>query len=270
MRLTFFFITVLCCNFTFAQKRDTIFTYNESIVCKIKEVADENVKFSYPNEDILVSINKNRIRKITYSSGRQEVFVESSSYKAVEGWQDWEKVLITNIEAEVDGLYKLGDVSSKAKAGTVLANLNKIKNKAIRKIKIRAAMLGANVVYLLNDHTKGHHYQPWSDDCTETAEVLLTGVAYSNRSLNIDEFKKVVESRNTFRLKEIVQMPFNRKRPTVLSGRMRPVDLSDYKIEGFHVFVEFEKKKYRVIACDSEEVILMRQGKRRTYNYILR
>jgi len=264
------FVMVLCCSSAFPQNRDTIFTYNEMIICKIKEVADENVKFSYPDEDILVSINKNRIKNISYSSGRKEVFVESTGYKEIKGWEDWEKVLTTNIDDEVDGLYKLGDVSSKVKAGTVLANLNKIKNKAIRKIKIRAAMIGANVVYLSSDHTKGHHYEPWSDDCTETAEVLLTGVAYSNRTLNIEEFEKVVKCRNNFRLKKIVQMPFNRKRPTILSGKMRPVNLSNYTIEGFHVFVDFEKEKYRVISCDLNEIIIMRQGKRRTYNYILR
>lgn len=218
MRLTILLAAILCCSSTFAQKRDTIFTNNKMIVCKIKEIADENVKYSYPEEDILISINKNKIQKISYSSGRKEVFAESTGYKEVNGWEDWEKVVTTTIDDEVDGLFKLGDVSSKVKAGTALSNLNKIKNKATRKLKIRAAMLGANVVHLSSDHTEGHRYNAWSNS-TNTAEVILTGVAYSNRTLNIDEFKKVVERRNNFRLKEIVQMPYNKKTPTILKGK---------------------------------------------------
>ncbi len=269
MKLIVLLAAVLCCSPSFSQKRDTIYTYNKTIVCKIKEIADENVKYSYPEEDILISINKNRIKQISYSSGRKEVFAEITGYKEVMGWQDWEKVMTTNVDDEVDGLFKLGDVSSKVKAGTALSNLNKIKNKALRKIKIRAAMLGANVIHLSSDHTEGHRYDAWSGT-TNTAEVILTGVAYSNRTLNIDEFKKVVERRNNFRLKEIVKMPYNKKTPTIIAGKMTPVNLKNYTIEGLHVFVEYEGDKFRVLSADLNQVVLMKEGKRRTFNYILK
>ena len=59
-------------------KMDTIKTFNKVILCKIVEIADENVKFKYPNEDILVSLNKNMIEKISFSSGRTQIFSEST------------------------------------------------------------------------------------------------------------------------------------------------------------------------------------------------
>jgi hypothetical protein len=178
MKMKFIIIitSILLCNTVFGQKMDTIYTHNKTIVCTIKEVGDENVKFSYPNEEILVSLSKNRIAKIIYTSGREEIFAESTSYRKIKGWEDWGNVLTTKVDDEVDGLYKLGDVSSKVKAGTSLSNLNKIKNKALRKIKIRAAMLGANVVYLSSDHTEGTRYNTLTGT-TNTAEVILTGVA---------------------------------------------------------------------------------------------
>jgi len=269
MKLIVLLAAILCCTPAFSQKRDTIYTYNKTIVCKIKEVADENVKYSYPDEDILVSINKNRIKKISYSSGRKEVFAENTDHQEVNGWEDWTKVVTTTIDDEVDGLFKLGDVSSKVKAGTALSNLNKIKNKALRKIKIRAAMIGANVIHLSSDHTEGHRYNAWTNS-TNTAEVILTGVAYSNRTLNINEFKKVVERRNNFRLIEIVQMPYNKKSPTIVPGKMTPVNLKNYTVEGLHAFVEYKGDKFRVLSASLNQVVLMREGKRRTYNYILK
>jgi hypothetical protein len=248
---------------------DTIYTHNKKIACKIKEVADENIKYSYPNEDILISINKNRIVKILYSSGRSEIFAESASYQKINGWEDWERVLTSNVEDEVDGLFKLGDVSSKVKAGSTMSNLNKIKNKALRKIKIRAAMIGANVVYLSSDHTEGARYNAWTGS-SNTAEVILTGVAYSNRNINIDNFKKMIHNKSTYKLSEIVKMPFNKKSPTISKGDDLEIDLSNYKIEGLFIKVSYDDDMYKVINIDDNKITLMREDKRRTYNYILK
>ncbi len=260
---------VLFFNSVFAQKMDTIYTHQKEIVCKIKEVADENVKYSYPNEDLLISINKNRIIKIIYSSGREEIFAESSSFKKVNGWEDWEKVISTNIDDEVDGLFKLGDVSSKVKAGSTLSNLNKIKNKALRKIKIRAAMIGANIVYLSSDHTEGARYNAWTGG-SNTAEVILTGVAYSNRIVKVNSFKELINKKSNWKLSKIIKMPFNKKTPTIANGFDKNIDLSNYKIDGLFISIIYDNDLFRVISIDNNQIVLMREDKRKTYNYILK
>lgn len=267
MKITLLVASLLFFSSVFAQKMDTIYTHQENIVCKVKEVADEHVKYSYPNEDVLISISKNRIIKIVYSSGREKIFAESSSYKNVNGWEDWNNVITTTVEHDVDGLFKLGDVSSKVKAGSTMSNLNKIKNKALRKIKIRAAMVGANVVYLNSDHTEGANYNAWTGN-SNSAEVLLTGVAYSNKLVNINDFKALVAKKSTWELTEIIQMPFNKKTPTI-STTSKVVDLSNYKIEGLFITTVYDKEVYRIVSIDADRVVLMREDKRRTYNYIL-
>jgi len=268
MKIIILITLVLFLNPVFSQTRDTIYTHNKKIACKIKEVADENIKYYYPNEDILISINKNLIIKILYSSGREEIFAESLSFQKVNGWEDWEKVLTSNVDDEVDGLFKLGDVSSKVKAGSTLSNLNKIKNKALRKIKIRAAMIGANVVYLSSDHTEGVRYNAWTGD-SNTAEVILTGVAYSNRTVNIKNFKKMIDKKSIYKLSEIIKMPFNKKTPTVISGKDVEIDISDYKVEGLFINVTFDNEVYKIINIDNNQITIMKEDNRRTYNYIL-
>lgn len=268
MRILFLAIGLLIFNPIFSQKMDTIITFNKKITCKIKEISDENVKYMYPNEDVMISINKNRISKIILSSGRVESFVESSSFKEVNGWKDWQKVSITVVNDEIDGLYKIGDVSSKVKAGSSLSNLNKIKNKAMRKLKIRAAMMGANAIYMTSDHTEGHRYNGWTGD-TNTAEVLLTGIAYTNRVPKVEKFKDLMKRRTTFRISEIIKMPFNKKTPTINSVTGKTIDLSKYTVEDGFVKVRYDGDIMTLTYIGSASIVFMKVGSRRVYNYIL-
>jgi len=268
-------------------KLDTIRTYNKIIACNIKEIADKNVKFTYPNEDILISLSKNRIEKISFSSGRVQRFSESSNYQSVIGWEDWEKVGVSIVPSEVGDLYKLGDVSAKAKAGTVMSNMNKIKDKALRKLKIRAAMMGANTIYLTSDHTEGNrsgvmmtNLLASTEDLiaetlfsvaifTNTKEVMLTAVAYTNSIPDPKKFRGIISKKPIFNLTEIVSMPFNKKTPRSKKITHENVDLSIYKIEGDFVKISHKGEVYSLIYLSEEKIILMKKDKRRTYNYIL-
>ncbi len=256
-------------SYLFAQETayDTIFSHNKVIVCDIQEIDDAVVKYSYPKEDIIISINKNMINKVVFSSGRVESFASSTIYKDVNGWEDWQKVSLTPVSDEISGLYRMGDVSSKVKAGSEFSNENKIKDKALRKIRIRAAMLGANVVFLTNDHTEGHRYNMWTGG-TNTAEVLLTGVAYSNRVPHIEKFKKLISKKPIWNLVQIVKMPYNKKKPTIIDEN-ETIDLSNYTISGYFIHINYKGEEYTVIRVEEDKLILMKQGDRRIYNYIL-
>ena len=259
-------INILFVNLTYSQM-DTIFTFNETIICKIKEVNDNSIKFSYPNEELINTIKKNKIQKIIFSSGRIKIFSEASKYKNIFGWEDWEKVTTTTIKDEIDGLYKLDDVSSKVKAGSEFSNLNKIKDKAIRKLKIRTAMLGGNIVFITNDHTTGVKYS-WG--ATNTAEVILNGIAYNNRIPSINKFKELVNKQKNWTITKIIKMPYNKKTPNIINAYNKKIDISNYLIDNFFIFVKYNDELLKVISIKDNEMILMTKDKRRIINYVIK
>jgi len=133
------FCMILWFQFAYSQQ-DTIFTSSEKIICKITEITADAVKFTYPDEDLINTIYKNTVTSISFKSGRVQRFAEATSFKPVNGPEDFENVSITKVEGEVRGLYKLGNVSAKAKGTTVYSNIEKVKERAYRKMKIEAAM----------------------------------------------------------------------------------------------------------------------------------
>jgi len=181
---------------TYCQAQvDTIVINNQKTACSVKEVTPDAVKFTYPGEDVINTVYKNTVQKIIYKSGRIQTFAEATSYKTITNVMDYDKVTITSVESEVQGLFKLSDVSSKAKGTTVYSSQEKVKDRAFRKIKIQAAMFGANVIYLSNQRTEGNKYGYYN---SSTAETNLTGIAYSNVLPDYDGFKKLIGTKTNF------------------------------------------------------------------------
>ena len=190
------FVSLFCISGLFAQM-DTIYTSGEQIACTVKEITPEAVKYSYPGESLMVSIYKNTVQKIKFTSGRIQTFSESRVYKAVRGVEDSENVAITKLGGETKGLFKIDDISSKAKGTTTFSNQEKVKQRAYAKLKLEAAMRGANVVYITDQNTKGNihgtEYAPGS-----STETTLSAIAYTNELPSFDEFEKVIKDKRRF------------------------------------------------------------------------
>ncbi len=107
---------------------------------------------------------------------------------------DYNNVSITTVEGEVKGLYKLGDVSSKAKGTTKLSSEEKVKERAYRKLKIEAAMVGGNVVLLTNQVSAGSKVGYFGSK----AATNLTGICYSNTLPDYNKFKQLIGSKSNF------------------------------------------------------------------------
>ena len=137
---------------------DTIIINNQKIACTVKEITPDAVKYTYPNEDLINTIYKNTVQKIIFKSGRVQTFVEATSYRSINSVSDYNNVTITSVESEVKGLFKIADVSSKAKGTTVYSSQERVKDRAYRTMKIQAAMFGANVVSLNPQKTEGNKY----------------------------------------------------------------------------------------------------------------
>lgn len=189
-------IILMNCSLCHAQM-DTVFINNEKIGCLVKEITPEAVKYSFPGEDLINSVYKNTVQKIIFKSGRVQTFAEATSYKPIYNVMDYDKVTITLVESEIRGLYKLSDVSSKAKGTTIYSSQERVKDRAYRKLKIQAAMFGANIVYLSNQRTEGNKYGGYYGG-SSTAETNLTGIAYSNVLPDYDKFKKLFGATTNF------------------------------------------------------------------------
>jgi hypothetical protein len=176
---------------------DTLISNNVKIACNVKEITPDAVKYTYPGEELVNSIYKTTVQKIIFKSGRVQTFAEATSYKSINGVMDYDKVTTTVVESEVRGLYKLTDVSSKAKGTTVFSSQERVKDRAYRKMKIQAAMFGANIVYLTNQRTEGNKYGGYFQS-SSTAETNLTGVAYSNVLPDFEKFKQLIGNKTDF------------------------------------------------------------------------
>lgn len=197
MKPILFILCLLFLSLKSYSQADTIYKNGEKIIASVKEITEDAIKFSYPNEDLVNSIYKNSIQKIVFKSGRIQIFSEATSFKTINSVEDYENVTITGVEGEIKGLYKIGDVSAKAKGTTTLSNQERVKQRAYRKLKIQAAMAGANIVYLSNQRTEGNKMGGYFQSGS-TAETNLSGVAYSNILPDHEEFKKAIGTNSIF------------------------------------------------------------------------
>ncbi|MFD1095600.1 hypothetical protein [Salegentibacter chungangensis] len=168
---------------------------NEKVICDVKEITADAVKFSYPGEDLLNTVYKNRVKEIIFDNGRVQTFSAGTSLKKVNNVDEFEKVTVTAVEGEIKGLYKLGVVSSKAKGTTTLSNQERVKERAYRKLKTEAAMMGANIIYITNQRTEGNKAGYFQ---SSSAEASLSGVAYTNNLPDYEEFKSILDSGKEF------------------------------------------------------------------------
>ncbi len=206
MKKQILFILGLAFSANVLAQMDTIFTFTEQIPCTVKEVSTESIKYSYPGEELLVAIYKNSVKEIHFKSGRVQAFSESVKFKSVNSVDDYESVTITKLESEIKGLYRLGEVSSKAKGTTGFSSMERVKKRAYAKLKMGAALMGANIVYLTDQNTRaasnggGHweangHYSGGGGNSTSTD---LSGVTYTNELPSYSAFTGVIGEKRYF------------------------------------------------------------------------
>jgi hypothetical protein len=186
-------ILLLTVNTAYAQnKTDRMYLANETKDVIVEAVESNIIKYRHVNENTVYSISKNMVDKIVFASGREEKF--ESSFKQVKGLKDYEKVYITYVPHDIEGLTAKGQVFSKATGVTTLSSINNVTNRAVRKVKMEAAMLGANVVYVGNTFQRGNQYgnENIPGNATMTS---ISGTAYSTNPLqNIETLKEALEN----------------------------------------------------------------------------
>ncbi len=155
----------------FAYTQDKIYTHKGDLIdCKVTEMGENIIKFKYEGEDLINSISKNLVSQIKFANGRIQKVTDKV---VVTSELDWAKVLITNLESDVEGLTRVGELMAKASSGWSTTNQGKMEKKAMDKLKKEAASQGCHVVLILSTTGKGGH-----SGVSGGAKASVTGIAY--------------------------------------------------------------------------------------------
>jgi hypothetical protein len=269
MKQAFFVALAVAANAVCFGQADTIFSNNEKIPCLVKEITPDAVKFVYLKEEMVNAMYKNAIQKIVFKNGRTQTFSEASALRKVIRPDNYEHVTITQLESEVKGLFKIGEVSAKAKGTTRFSNQDRVKKRAYRKMKSSAAMMGANTVYLLHQRDEGNRLGG------VTAETSLTGVAYSNVLPNFEEFSKLIEGKKKFiAIQEVTLFSGGSKMNTsdiMIAFEMFDLTNVDGRIMMNGILqTQLENFIYRVVSFDKDHFYLYYETKDMAYNIKVR
>ena len=265
--LTLLFFTIFSTCFSQTIPLDSIFTSEGLILANVKSVEPEVVKYAYPNEEVVTSIYKNTVTKIRFKSGRTQNFAEAFALKTLNSVYDYDQVSLTRLESETKGLIKLDEVFAKAVGTTVFSNITQVKERAFRKMKIQAAMLGGNLVYMLDQSTVGNQVgsQYQSGKATET---ILSGIVYTNVLPKLGDVKMLIGDKKY--LQSYVYNSIGQNSTEIDNVDETPpvFKLEDiYEEKGF-VYLKanaksIENQVFRVIYADKDKIgIVWKEGKK--------
>lgn len=185
--LLFFFASA-----SFAQsKNDKLYINDETKEVQVKEIDNNSIRYSFPGEEVVYTINKNLVTKIEFSNGRIEEF--KTPFEEVNTLLDIDKVFVTFNPVEVEGLEIKGDLFSKAVGVTTLSSVNNVNNRALTKLKTEAFMLGANALYIGNQFQRGNQY---GNEYTPGNSTMTTysAKAYTSQKIDIAAAKEMLEN----------------------------------------------------------------------------
>ncbi|WP_367916044.1 hypothetical protein [Leadbetterella sp. DM7] len=157
-----------------AFSQDIIRTHKgETIEGKVTEMGDRTIKFKYSGEDMINSLSKNLVSEIKFESGRTQKVSEKIE---INGEQDWEKVIITNLESDVAGLTRVGEIMAKAQNNwSYTTNVGKLEKKAMDKLKRDAAKQGCHAILILTTTSKAGNNR---ETLSGAPKASVTGVMY--------------------------------------------------------------------------------------------
>ncbi len=277
-----FFLTItfiLSLSMCFSQaKIDSLYKTNgEVLLINVKEITESSIKFSYPNEDFSNTIAKSAVEKIVFKSGRTQEFSSALSILEVSSCLDWGKVQISKIESEVAGLEKIESVGAKAKGMTTLSSLVKLQDRAYNKMKMAAAMIGGNLVYILDQNTEeaisGGEYSS-----TKLPSVTVSGMVYTSQK--VSESSIVPGKYRVDMVFELRPNNYEIKPVSLVSENVEVVDGSAQMENGYPKFMMKSKnvkkvETFTVISANENEMVLSaiwtsRGGKKTYYNVFLK
>jgi hypothetical protein len=250
---------------------DSIFTSEGLVLANVKKVAPDVVEYSFPDEEVVNSIYKNTVRKIKFKSGRTQMFSEATALNDVMSAYEYDRVNLTRVEGETKGLFKLDEVFSKAVGTTTLSNITTVKERAFRKLKIQAAMLGGNLIYMLDQSTSGNQQGGYFQSGKST-ETILTGIAYTNKLPSLEDFKKLIKDKRQFAVYQKLYVGRNSTDVEETEIFVKEMTVEDVYEENKFIYLTakgFDNKPLRVISFANDNITVGWKEKDRIYNIYL-
>lgn len=135
-----------------AEELDTIYMLGrKKLIVDVRNISSSTIRYYDTNSEEVITLGRKQIQKIIFSNGRKEIFNKPVMMMVEQG--DWKTVIVTDRADDVNGLYDLGDVSSKSSAGSRSAKSAK-KNATIR-LQKKAALLGGMIVLVTKEQSIG-------------------------------------------------------------------------------------------------------------------
>jgi hypothetical protein len=149
-------IALLFCGNLLAQigrvPADTIVRLGgKKIPCKVINVSATTVLYTAPGKNETLALERKEVEKIMYRTGNVEVFNKPVLTMIDEG--QWESVLVTRDDKDVQGLYNRGVVMAKSSPSN--RSKKAAKQSAIIKLQKKAANLGGTIILVTKEEAKG-------------------------------------------------------------------------------------------------------------------
>lgn len=191
MRRLIFILAMFSCIIAVAQEqepKDTIVKLGgKQIIGDVIKVTQSYISFKNLDDPKIYTIQRKQVEKIIYNSGKIEQF-NKPIFEMIEGYQ-WEAVLLTDKEEDVDGLYKRGFITA---ASAPSRNPRAAKKSATIRAQKQAAAKKGFIVLVTHEETRGGY--------GEMPGYYIEGEVYGLEPLeeeeesnsNQDKFDKVV------------------------------------------------------------------------------
>ncbi|NOS91700.1 MAG: hypothetical protein HOP30_07245 [Cyclobacteriaceae bacterium] len=255
-----------------AQNADTIVTMRGKIVGHVKEITPELVAYTNPNEAVIYKIERGAVSKIVFASGRVEKFADMKVLAKINGAFDWPQVDVATTEYETKGLYKIDLISTKATGTTVYSSVTKVQDRAFSKLKMAAAIMGGNLVYIKSESLEGNIR---SELGSRTSRAQLLGTAYCSELLDENKFKATLAEGNKYTLISKLGLRNNDADIHTFETANEDVDINSVQVEKGFIYLTLtidgkkSKLQYRVVSfSDSRIMVAYREGTA-YYNMVL-
>jgi hypothetical protein len=139
---------LLSSSLLFAQDKIVKHT-GDTLRVKVIRVTDAVINYRFEGEDAEQQIGKLAVKKIVYSSGRNE---DVSEKIVVTGKEDWEKVLIVTDKEMVVGLKKGEEIRGKTSGVAGFHTAGSADKKAMKKLMEAAAEAGVPIVLITSEN----------------------------------------------------------------------------------------------------------------------
>lgn len=139
----------------------------KKIPCKVVNVGSSTILYSEPDKTQSLAIDRKEVEKIIYKTGRVEPFNKPVLTMIEEG--QWEAILVTKNESDVQGLYNRGVITSKSSPSS------KSKKEALKSATIKLQKKAANLQgsYILI--TKTEFYGGYDDNPGYELQAIVYG-----------------------------------------------------------------------------------------------